>query len=238
MATDPEPGVVVASPGMAPRVPAPTGRPKIAPRLEVALVAGEAGSFRQLAVATLARSGVRTITADEGPTALDTARRARPRLIVVSHDLRGLSGPEVIQAVREDPALARTRVLLHGGPEASGRWSTPPQVLHGADAHVTEDVDPDHLADVLGMLLGLDGAPEPPEPPEEELRALGRLVVADLVARGLFEASRAADLEASLDDARAGCHSRYPLASLRPASLAAFEDEMRRASPPGFPSKP
>lgn len=71
----------------------------------------------------LVRSGIRLVlTADpelevvaeagDGATALDDVRRHRPDVALVDIRMPARSGIEVAAAVRQDPALARTRVLV------------------------------------------------------------------------------------------------------------------------------
>jgi CheY-like chemotaxis protein len=203
----------------------------------VALVAGEAGSFRQTLVSALARCGVRTITLDDGPAAMETARLARPRLLIVQAYLRGLCGVELIPELRSDPLLAGCRILLYGAPAPAGRWLAPPERVYGADAHVGEDIAPEALDRLLRCLLGLPGGAPPPPPDDGEMRAACRVAISDLVAAdgealdaGLRDGRFAADLTDHIELIRDWCVDRFPAPDRRSATvLTVFEEELQLA---------
>ncbi len=56
--------------------------------------------------------GYRTIIASDGPTALETARDARPDLILLDVVMPSMDGLEVCRRLRADPDLRRTPVVL------------------------------------------------------------------------------------------------------------------------------
>jgi predicted Zn finger-like uncharacterized protein len=227
--------------------PAPAARPpRAAPapgareagRIEVGVVASAAGALRQLVVGGLARCGARAITLDDGPTALDMARRSRPRLVVAAFDLPGLSGCELIAAVRDEPLLAATRVLLVGGPPPSGRFRPSPAAVHGADAHLPDDVAEPEVLRVLGALLGCEPGAVLELGAEDEgrVRAQARVTVQDLALYAPEEsaASRRAHawtpaLAEEIARARAGCRALIGFDRDRAAAARAFDDELARA---------
>jgi CheY-like chemotaxis protein len=61
----------------------------------------------------LASRGHASIEAATGDAALDLARRHRPDLIVLDLQLRGMSGPEFVRALRSDPDVRETRVARY-----------------------------------------------------------------------------------------------------------------------------
>lgn len=58
------------------------------------------------------RSGITVKTAHDGDAALRLARECKPRLFLLDWMMPGASGPEVLRAVRNDPFLARTQVVM------------------------------------------------------------------------------------------------------------------------------
>ena len=202
-------------------------------RLEIAMLAFEPGPVQKRFMGVLQAQGLRVAIADDGPNALDVARRSRPRLVVAEFRLPDLSGPELLGAVRDEPALAAARTLLVGGPPMRLRWPASAAAIHGCDAHLPADAKEPEIASVVRALLGLpDGAL--PSPPEEDVRAHARVAVADL--RLYYES----DLEAGRREgrlhervaeyiarARVGCLDRFPELRASPAALAAWDEEVR-----------
>ena len=60
----------------------------------------------------LSRDGWQVTHLAEGRGAADTARRTGPDLVILDHMLPGLSGIEVLQALRGDPATRDVPVLM------------------------------------------------------------------------------------------------------------------------------
>ncbi len=60
----------------------------------------------------LTRDGWRVSHVADGLAALARAAETRPDLIILDHMLPGLSGLEVLAALRADPATAATKVLM------------------------------------------------------------------------------------------------------------------------------
>lgn len=60
----------------------------------------------------LKREGHRVLVARDGAQALDLIRAERPALVLLDAMMPGLSGFEVCEAVRADPAIAGTRILM------------------------------------------------------------------------------------------------------------------------------
>ena len=60
----------------------------------------------------LERAGYTVDTASSGEDALQAVRVQRPDLLLLDHDLPGISGVEVCRRVKQDPALANILVVL------------------------------------------------------------------------------------------------------------------------------
>ena len=68
--------------------------------------------LRQVVKITVEEPHLRILEAGDGPSALDLARREKPDLIVLDWVLPGLTGIEIAQALRNEPATARTPIIM------------------------------------------------------------------------------------------------------------------------------
>ena len=80
-----------------------------APRV---LVVDDEPDIVALVVYHLARAGYRVSSAATGPDAVAVAKRERPALVVLDLMLPGMSGFEVLEAIRADAATQDVAVLL------------------------------------------------------------------------------------------------------------------------------
>src|SRR4029079_989669 len=69
------------------------------------LVVDDEPRIVELARDYLEHAGFRVITASDGPTALDSARRDRPDLVVLDLGLPGLDGLDVTRELRRDGSM-------------------------------------------------------------------------------------------------------------------------------------
>lgn len=79
------------------------------------LIVDDEPTIRVLLRAALEGAGHRVIEAADGVSALATALRLRPDLILLDVALPGLNGLDVCRRLREDPATAGTPVFLLTG---------------------------------------------------------------------------------------------------------------------------
>ncbi len=112
------------------------------------LVCDDDPSLRELVRAVLGPR-YRFIEAADGTEALAIAREVRPDLVVLDVMLPGLSGIEVLEALRTDAELRETRVVVitawsHAELEAQ---------VAGADRFVSKPFDPDELSAAVEELL-------------------------------------------------------------------------------------
>ena len=63
----------------------------------------------------LAEFGFDAVTAMSGAEALQAARAHNPGLVLLDKNMPGMSGADVAQALRADPAFARTPILILSG---------------------------------------------------------------------------------------------------------------------------
>jgi two-component system phosphate regulon response regulator PhoB len=99
----------------------------------------------------LARAGYRVSTAATGPDALRAAREERPALVVLDLMLPGMSGNEVLEALRANNATSGIAVLMltaHKTEEDRIRG-----LSLGADDYVTKPFSPQELVLRVGAIL-------------------------------------------------------------------------------------
>jgi CheY-like chemotaxis protein len=100
----------------------------------------------------LADEGVDILTAASGEEALDVVRNHRPTLVFLDVMIPGRDGFEVCRAIRDDPRLADTTVVML---TAKGQAYDREQGLAaGADEYVTKPFDPDRLLEIARRALG------------------------------------------------------------------------------------
>ena len=100
----------------------------------------------------LQRAGYRVVVARDGQEALDAIAAAEPDLVLLDVMLPRVSGFEVCQTVRENPALAPMRIVML---TAKGRDVERSKGLAlGADAYVTKPFSTQDLLAQIRTLLG------------------------------------------------------------------------------------
>jgi PAS domain S-box-containing protein len=115
----------------------------------VLIVDDNVDSVESLAI-LLEMAGHDARTAHDGPTALETARAFRPRVVLLDIGLPRMDGYEVARRIRQEPGLAGTTLIaLTGyGQEEDRRRSREA----GFDRHLVKPVDPEELREVLRQL--------------------------------------------------------------------------------------
>ena len=100
----------------------------------------------------LQRAGYRVVVARDGQEALDAIAAAAPDQVLLDVMLPRVSGFEVCQTVRENPALAPMRIVML---TAKGRDVERSKGLAlGADAYVTKPFSTQDLLAQIRTLLG------------------------------------------------------------------------------------
>ena len=100
----------------------------------------------------LQRAGYRVVVARDGQEALDAIAAAAPDLVLLDVMLPRVSGFEVCQTIRENPALAAMRIVML---TAKGRDVERSKGLAlGADAYVTKPFSTQDLLAQIRTLLG------------------------------------------------------------------------------------
>ena len=131
----------------------------ISPIKERILVVDDEPDIVALVAYHLARAGYGVSTASSGPEALAKAASELPALIVLDLMLPGLSGFDVLERLRADPATAQIAVLT-----LTARREEPDRVRGltlGADDYLTKPFSPQELTLRVGAILRRLRAPAP-----------------------------------------------------------------------------
>ncbi len=116
----------------------------------VVLVVEDHLEMQQALVDILRWEDIDTLTAISGDEALALLHAQLPNLVILDMELRGtMNGIQVLAAIRNDPSLAGTPVVLHTSYPATG--SLPE--AQTADLVLVKPVIPDHLLRLVQRLL-------------------------------------------------------------------------------------
>jgi two-component system phosphate regulon response regulator PhoB len=92
--------------------------------------------------------------ASDGEQALLTLREDRPDLVLLDMSIPGVSGPEVLAAVKNDPDTAEVRVIVVTARGEEGRAAA---MAGGADHYFTKPFSPIALLQAVEEVLGSGG---------------------------------------------------------------------------------
>jgi CheY-like chemotaxis protein len=106
--------------------------------------------------------GYKTLTTDNGKTALELLHRHKPDLAIVDLVLPEVDGLEILKHMRDDPHLRDTPVVIitvvtQGSDLADGFWRNAIQT----EGFVTKPFDPFKLADKVDAILAARGLSPP-----------------------------------------------------------------------------
>lgn len=104
------------------------------------------------------RPALKLLTATEGREGLALARERRPDLIVLDLHLQDISGEDVLHAIRAEPALARTPVIVF----TAERYPRLPERMRsaGAQAYLMKPVSMRQFLEVVDAHLQAGGVPD------------------------------------------------------------------------------
>jgi CheY-like chemotaxis protein len=128
---------------------------------KLTLVADPSSEVRQELAELLGKLGCTVLQAANGKAALDIVREARPDLVVLEAMLPMVQGFEVCRAIKGDPVLRPTQVILTSGIHR-GTVAADAQIAFGADAFLEKPFRREEAVRVAKILL-LGGAEDPVE---------------------------------------------------------------------------
>lgn len=99
-------------------------------------------------------NGVELLTATNGAEALELIQTQRPDLVFLDVMMPKMNGFEVCQAVKQDPAIQETYIIML---TAKGQELDQQQGRQvGANLYMTKPFDPDEVLEKATEILGLD----------------------------------------------------------------------------------
>lgn len=117
------------------------------------IVADDEPSVRMLVNATIGTDDYNIVEAVDGDEAWSLIQKHRPPLVLLDVRMPGRSGLDVLRAIKSDPSLAATRVILM---TASAQQSDIAAGLTaGADVYLTKPFSPRDLLSKLDEVLEL-----------------------------------------------------------------------------------
>jgi CheY-like chemotaxis protein len=93
--------------------------------------------------------------ASDGAQALSAVHEERPDLVLLDMSIPGVSGPDVLAAVKNDPATSEVRVIVVTATGEEGRAAA---MASGADHYFTKPFSPIALLQAVEEVLGPEDA--------------------------------------------------------------------------------
>ena len=180
LATGREMGEVVAAARASIRLSAgqPLSKRVVSEDAPLILVVDDIADMRDLVGRTLARHGYRLASAGSGAEALLSARASKPDLVVTDWMMPGMTGPELIAAMRKDPPLASVPVVLLTAKSDEESKLAGTGVFLGADAFLGKPFNEQELASTVRNLVHLKER-------EKEVERLNRHIAENVLKRYL-----------------------------------------------------
>lgn len=116
------------------------------------LIVDDSTSMRRMVAFTLKEAGHQVSEAEDGSRALDTASRTAIDLVVSDMSMPGMSGIELVGALRRLPAFGAKPILMLTT-ETSDEAKQQAQAA-GADGWIVKPFNPERLVAVVDKVLG------------------------------------------------------------------------------------
>lgn len=121
------------------------------------LIVEDHPTMREAMRLVLDGAGFEIEEAADGAAALAAIRRQTPDLLLLDMNIPGSPGPDVLAAVRADPATAAVRVIVVTATGEEGRAAA---IRQGADEYFTKPFSPIALLRTVERVLAADAPPE------------------------------------------------------------------------------
>jgi predicted Zn finger-like uncharacterized protein len=168
-----------------PPAPPTPGESACIPRLKV-VVANESAAFCDAVRKVLAAEPFDVYVYNDGRAAFAAIEQLKPDLVLLDVALPSMYGFEICEAVRKNPAIAMTKLILLASIYDKTRYKRAPNSLYGADGYIEKHHIPDSL---VGMIYNLVSGQKPVEasdrkktPAEEEGQAAPELLTSGDIA--------------------------------------------------------
>ncbi|MEZ5955883.1 MAG: response regulator [Hyphomonadaceae bacterium] len=118
------------------------------------LVVDDHQAMRELLALMLAKVGVHRVrAAEDAPRALDLLRERVAHLVLADNQMPGMTGVELVAAIRDEPAFGTPRIVIISG-DAGGALTKQAKAA-GADAVLLKPVRPAELLSAINMLFAV-----------------------------------------------------------------------------------
>lgn len=145
--------------------------PTAATRISV-VVANESPAFCNAVQKVLTAENFEVFTFNDGKAALTAIEQIKPQVVLLDVALPSMYGFEVCEAVRKNPAISATKLILIASIYDKTRYKRLPISLYGADDYIEKHHIPDSLAPMIYKLVSGQKPVEVPAgnqyPAEEE----------------------------------------------------------------------
>ncbi len=163
------------------------------------LVVDDEAHIRELLRQSLTEVGYQVIQAVDGVDALRQARETHPDLIILDLMLPGISGFDVISALRNDPDIATIPVMI-----LSVLTDREKGFRLGADAYSTKPINMDEIMSTIERLLGRPGTGEQASPDRQRVLIIDQNqemveAIAQVFAERHYEVIKAYNSQDGLD---------------------------------------
>jgi CheY-like chemotaxis protein len=128
------------------------------------LLADDSVTIQKVVGISFANEDVTLLTVDNGDDAVSRARESRPDIVLADVVMPGLNGYEVCEAIKSDPELRDTPVLLLTGTFEAFDEERATRV--GADGYITKPFEAQALVDQVNARLARPTAAAPAPEPE------------------------------------------------------------------------
>jgi CheY-like chemotaxis protein len=128
------------------------------------LLADDSVTIQKVVGISFANEDVTLLTVDNGDDAIARTREARPDIVLADVVMPGMSGYEVCEAIKSDPELGNTPVLLLTGTFEA--FDEERAARAGADGHITKPFEAQSLVDQVNARLAQVAAPAPEPAPD------------------------------------------------------------------------
>jgi predicted Zn finger-like uncharacterized protein len=164
--------------------------PMGAPSIRV-VVANESADFCKTVSEVLAREPFQVQCFQDGREAFDAVTMSRPDVILLDVALPTMYGFEVCDAIRRDPGISSTKVILLASIYDRTKYKRAPVSLYGADDYIEKHHIPDSLAAMIYRLVGEQKSLEPSVNPASMAQEEAFSATEDISGEGLKEQEEA-----------------------------------------------
>jgi CheY-like chemotaxis protein len=119
------------------------------------LIVEDHPTMREAMRLVLEGEGFDIVEASDGAQALSAVHQEPPDLVLLDMSIPGVSGPDVLAAVKRDPTTSEVRVIVVTATGEEGRAAA---MAGGADHYFTKPFSPIALLQAVEEVLGPEGA--------------------------------------------------------------------------------